>query len=72
MLRGGLEDWTDSPTGLMVPRAVRTVDDSCFHPERLYSKADFKRKQEELNRIRREAIGRFGDKLNLDTENMFQ
>jgi len=34
LLRGGLEDWVDSATGLQVPAAVRSVDDIYFYPER--------------------------------------
>ncbi|MBI4267381.1 MAG: phosphoenolpyruvate carboxykinase (ATP), partial [Chloroflexi bacterium] len=37
LLRGGLEDWVDSPTGFNVPRAIRVVDDIFLHPEKLYS-----------------------------------
>ena len=72
LLRGGLEDWTDSPTGLMVPKAVRTVDDTCFHPEKLYSSAEFKVKQKELNRVRREAIEKIGGKLDLNAGELFR
>jgi hypothetical protein len=30
LLRGGLEDWADSPTGFEVPGSVRAVDDIYF------------------------------------------
>jgi len=52
LLRGGLEDWVDSPTGLKVPRAVRTVDSIFMQPEKLYTKSEFEAKQKELERIR--------------------
>ncbi len=63
LIRGGLEDWVDSPTGLQVPAAVRSVDDIYFHPERLYSTSEFEEKQAELNRFRRGAIEKIGDGL---------
>ncbi len=58
LLRGGLEDWIDSPTGFKVPRAIRVVDDIYLHPEKLYTLAEFKEKQGELNRIRYGAVER--------------
>lgn len=72
LLRGGLEDWTESPTGLMVPKAIRAVDDTCFHPEKLYSLAEFEERQGALNHIRREAIEKIGSKLDFDAEKLFQ
>jgi phosphoenolpyruvate carboxykinase (ATP) len=66
LFRGGLEnpeDWVDSPSGFKVPKAVRLVDDIFFHPEKFYSRAEFERKQRELNEIRRESIRKIGDKL---------
>jgi phosphoenolpyruvate carboxykinase (ATP) len=71
LLRGGLEDWIDSPTGFKVPKAIRTVDEIYLHPEKLYSKAEFERKQKELNRIRREALRKIGDKLHPNIKNVF-
>jgi len=71
LLRGGLEDWTDSPTGLKVPKAIRTVDDIYLHPERLYSRADFEERQKDLNRIRREAIEKIGGDLEPDIKSVF-
>jgi len=74
LFRGGLEkpeDWVDSPTGFKVPRAVRMVDDIYFHPEKLYSKAEFEKRQKELNKIRRETIEKLGDKLYLQIKNVF-
>jgi phosphoenolpyruvate carboxykinase (ATP) len=52
LLRGGLEDWTDSPTGFKIPEAVRTVDSIFMHPEKLYTRSEFEAKQKELERIR--------------------
>ena len=56
LLRGGLEDWTDSPTGFKVPEAVRTVDSILMHPEKLYTRIEFEAKQKELERIRYETM----------------
>ncbi|MEA3298320.1 MAG: phosphoenolpyruvate carboxykinase (ATP) [Chloroflexota bacterium] len=72
LLRGGLEDWVDSPTGFKVPRAIRYVDDIYLHPERLYSKAEFAEKQKKLSQIRREAIEKVGDSLNSNVRNVFR
>jgi phosphoenolpyruvate carboxykinase (ATP) len=71
LLRGGLEDWIDSPTGFKVPRAIRTVDDIYLHPEKLYSRAEFEEKQNELNRIRYEAVEKMGSKLHPNIRNVF-
>ncbi len=71
LLRGGLEDWIDSPTGFKVPKAIRTVDDIYLHPERLYSRAEFEEKQKKLNRLRREAIEKIGDALHPNLINVF-
>jgi len=71
LLRGGLEDWIDSPTGFKVPRAIRTVDDIYLHPEKLYSMAEFEKSQKELNKLRREAIEQIGDVLHPNVRNVF-
>jgi phosphoenolpyruvate carboxykinase (ATP) len=71
MLRGGLEDWIDSPTGYKVPRAIRMVDDIYLHPETFYSKAEFEEKQRRLNYIRRKAIEKIGDLLHPNIRNVF-
>lgn len=63
LLRGGLEDWVDSPTGFKVPAAIRAVDEILVHPERLYSHGEFEARQKELNKFRREAIENIGDSL---------
>jgi len=56
LLRGGLEDWVETPTGLRVPKAVRTVDSILMHPEKLYSKGEFEAKQKKLESNRYESI----------------
>jgi phosphoenolpyruvate carboxykinase (ATP) len=71
LLRGGLEDWTDSPTGFKVPRSIRYVDDIYSHPEKLYSRIEFEKKQKKLRRIRREAIEEFGSSLHPNIRNTF-
>ncbi len=63
LLRGGLEDWIDSPTGFQVPASVRMVDDIYFHPEKLFAVAEFEENQHGLNTIRREALEKLGDAL---------
>jgi phosphoenolpyruvate carboxykinase (ATP) len=63
LLRGGLEDWVDSPTVFKVPAAIRAVDDILVHPERLYSRAEFEEKQKELHRLRYEAVEKIGGSL---------
>ncbi|MFC1999108.1 phosphoenolpyruvate carboxykinase (ATP), partial [Chloroflexota bacterium] len=72
LLRGGLEDWVDSPTGFQVPAAIRAVDDILVHPERLYSRTEFERRQSELNKIRAEALVKIGDTLHEDIKNVFK
>ena len=71
LLRGGLEDWIDSPAGFQVPKAIRIVDDIYVHPEKLYSRADFEEKQRALNRIRYEAVEKIGSGLHPDIRNVF-
>jgi phosphoenolpyruvate carboxykinase (ATP) len=63
LLRGGLEDWMDSPAGFRVPASIRAVDDIMVHPERLYTKEEFAQKQQELGDVRREAIEKVGGGL---------
>ena len=72
LLRGGLEDWVDSPAGLQVPRAIRTVDDIYLHPEKLYSKAEFEEKQKELTKIRQDVIEEIGSDLYPEIRNVFK
>ena len=72
LLRGGLEDWVDSPTGFKVPAAVRAVDDIYFHPERLCSAIEFDDDMIEVNKFRRTAIEKIGDALHPDIRNVFK
>jgi len=71
LLRGGLEDWVESATGLEVPAAVRSVDDIYFHPEILYAWDDFESRQKELNKFRRKAIEMLGSGLHPDIRGVF-
>jgi phosphoenolpyruvate carboxykinase (ATP) len=64
LLRGGLEDWKDSPLGLQVPKAIRFVDDIFVHPEKVFSHTAFEETAGELNRLRYEAIEKVGSGLN--------
>jgi phosphoenolpyruvate carboxykinase (ATP) len=60
LLRGGLEDWEESPgTGLMVPRAVRTVDDILMHPKKLYTTMEFEERQKALDSHRSQILDQF-------------
>jgi len=75
LFRGGLdnpEDWEDSPTGFKVPKAVRMIDDIFFHPEKLYSRTEFEKRQKELNKIRGKAIEKIGDRLHPEIRKCFQ
>ncbi len=63
LLRGGLEDWVDSPVGFKVPAAIRSVDDILVHPERLYSKDEFEEQRKELHRLRYEAVEKISGSL---------
>jgi phosphoenolpyruvate carboxykinase (ATP) len=71
LLRGGLEDWVDSPTGFQVPKAVRYVDDIYLHPEKLCSVAEFETRQRELNKTRCESVQKLGDSLHPDIRRVF-
>jgi len=71
LLRGGLEDWIDSPTGFKVPRAIRLVDDIYLHPEKLYSTIEFKEKQKELDKVRHGAIEKLDRALHPNIRNVF-
>ncbi|MFW6128582.1 MAG: phosphoenolpyruvate carboxykinase (ATP) [Halobacteriota archaeon] len=72
LLRGGLEEWIDSPTGFKVPKAVRYVDDIFLHPEKLYSRSEFNEKNEEIKRIRQEAIKKLESGLHPDIKRVFE
>jgi phosphoenolpyruvate carboxykinase (ATP) len=63
LLRGGLEDWRESPTGLHVPTSIRSVDDILLHPEKLFSRTEFEEKQAELRRLRQEALEKISSSL---------
>ncbi len=71
LLRGGLEDWIDSPTGFKVPGAIRVVDDIYLHPEKLYSSTEFEEKQRELNKIRYKAVEKIGSGLHPNIKKVF-
>jgi phosphoenolpyruvate carboxykinase (ATP) len=71
LLRGGLEDWVDSPTGFKVPAAIRAVDDVLVHPERLYSRLEFEEKQKELHRLRYEAVEQIRGSLHPKIRDVF-
>ncbi|MFC1951822.1 phosphoenolpyruvate carboxykinase (ATP) [Chloroflexota bacterium] len=71
LIRGSLEEWIDSPAGFKVPKEVKGIDDIYFHPERLYSPADFKEKQGRLNKIRCEAVEKIDSGLQPDISYVF-
>ncbi len=71
LLRGGLEDWIDSPTGFKIPSAVRYLDDIYLHPEKLYHKIEFEEKQNELSKLRRESIEEMGNALHPSVREVF-
>jgi len=72
LLRGGFEDWLDTPTGFKVPRAIRYVDDIYLHPEKLYSGTEFERRQNELNQIKYESVRELGKSLHPDIKKVFE
>jgi len=72
LLRGGLEDWVDSPSGFQVPAAIRSVDNILVHPERLYTRTEFEERQQKLNRLRTEAIEAIGPRLNPGVRKVFE
>lgn len=72
LCRGGLEDWEpNANVGFEVPRAIRTVDPVLVHPEKLYSSANFAKRQEELKKARVEAIESVGSGLHPEIRNVF-
>lgn len=71
LIRGGLEDWMESASGLAVPAAVRLVDDIYFHPEILYPRGEFDRQQAALNKFRRGTIEALGNRLYPDVRRVF-
>jgi len=54
-----------------VPVAIRYVDDIYLHPEKLYSRTGFEKKQRELNKIRYESVEKLGDSLHHDIRKVF-
>ena len=72
LLRGGLDEWIESPTGFKVPRAIRMVDDIYSHPEKLYSRKEFEEKHAKLQSSRKRAIEKIGEKLHPDIRNVFE
>ena len=71
LLRGGLEEWIDSPIGFKVPKVVRYVDDIYLHPEVLYSTSEFEERQKELNQIRCQAMEKIGPALHPNVRRVF-
>jgi phosphoenolpyruvate carboxykinase (ATP) len=72
LLRGGLEDWVDSPTGFKVPSSIRAVDDILVHPERLYTRSEFEEKQAKLHQLRTDAVASIGSRLNPKVQEVFE
>jgi len=72
LLRNGLEGhWVESPTGFMVPKAVRNVDSIYMHPEKLYSHSEYEERQNALNKIRLDTITKYSDGMHADIKNVF-
>jgi len=71
LIRGGIEEWIDSPSGFKVPASVTSVDDSYFHPERLYSTDEFEAKQKDLSKLRHETIEKVGGAVHSKIRNVF-
>ena len=63
LIRGGLEDWAESPTGFLVPKAISGLDNIYLHPEELFSKTEFSEQQANLLKIERETIEKIGENL---------
>ena len=71
LIRGGIEEWVDSPCGFRVPASVPAVADSYFHPERLYSTDEFEAQQKDLNKLRHETIEKVGGGLHAKIRDIF-
>jgi phosphoenolpyruvate carboxykinase (ATP) len=79
LIRGGIQEWIDSPSGFKVPASSRSVDDSqlhpeqspYFHPERLYSTGEFESKQRILNKLRHETVEKVGGALPAKIRSVF-
>lgn len=72
LLRGGLEDWEDSPTGFKIPKAIRMVDDIYLHPEKLYTDEEFEEKQKKIDKFRRKALRKVGDDIPPEIKKVFK
>lgn len=75
LFRGGLDnpdDWTDSPTGFKVPKAIRLIDDIYWSPEKLYPRIEFEEKQKALDNFRNETIGKLDNRLPSEIRNCFE
>ncbi|MFX1392224.1 MAG: phosphoenolpyruvate carboxykinase (ATP) [Promethearchaeota archaeon] len=72
LLRGGLTNWEKSPTGLLVPTAIRKVDKLYVHPERLYTRQEFEEKQNQLDHMRYEIIKKYGENLHPNIRAVFK
>jgi len=60
VLRGGLKDWIKSEaTGMLVLKSVRTVDSLYMHPEILFLKENFDKRQKELWKTRTEELKKY-------------
>ncbi|MDM7998493.1 MAG: phosphoenolpyruvate carboxykinase [Dehalococcoidia bacterium] len=71
LIRGGIDEWVDSPSGFQVPASVPGVDSKYFHPERFYSVDEFETLQKDLNRLRHETIEKVGGGLHAKIRNVF-
>jgi len=72
LLRGGLEEWVESPTGFTVPKAIRGVDDIYTHPEKLYPRSAFIQKQKQLNLLRQKEVEKIGEELREEIKKVFK
>ena len=71
LLRGGLEDWADSPTGFKEARTTRYVDDIYLQPEKLYPRTEFEEKQRKLNNIRHKSVKEHGGYFHYNIREVF-
>jgi len=71
ILRQKVKKWGKSPTGFEVPEEIEGINSIFFHPERLYSKSEFEKKQKKLNQIRKECIEKIGERLHPKIKNIF-
>jgi phosphoenolpyruvate carboxykinase (ATP) len=71
LIRGGLTSWIESPAGFKVPTSIRGVDPIYFHPERLFSIREFRKRVNRLNKLRSEKLDGI-DGLNPGIKNVFK